>query len=157
MISWYEFGLMNLEELPASRLPILLQDKLGVLFAVWYDSTEASDRILLGIQEYTTRGKGSIIDDLSERQNSFPVGCVGPDNMIYVAWCSEGEDGTQIYLAAGDGITFTAGIMCSDGENLYYSSPQVMIDSNLTAQVVWYSDTLKGGNGAIYFDSVKVE
>jgi hypothetical protein len=156
-INWEEFPLPNLNQLPCSRLPVLVQDKLGVLLATWYDSWDSNDRILLGIQEAATRGKGSIIDDQPQRQNAFPAACVGPDNMIYVTWSGEGKDASQIFLTRGDGIGFSPSILCSDGEKGFYSSAQVAVDTTTTAHVVWYSDTLNGGNGGIYLSSVSFQ
>lgn len=153
---WYPYPLDNLDNIGLSRLPFLFTGPEGEFYALWYDSDEKTDRIFLAAQDPETKGKGTMIDNNPQQRNLLPFAKSGRDGFIYVCWCAEGEDGSQIFVTQGLPGAFQPDKvgMASDGRQLFYAHPQLAISLNSIVHLVWYSEFLDGGDGAIYYTTV---
>ena len=152
---WMRYDPAGLEYLPANRLPFLMSDQKGVLYATWYDSDSATDRIFFSRQGDLASGKGVIVDGNPDRMNSLPSGIVGADGEVYLCWRGESIFGGQIFFTKGtyhsDHFEFEESRLVSDGQKLFYTQPDCCLDAEGGTIIVWVSSFMDGGDGAVYY------
>ncbi len=150
---WMRYDPDGLENLPANRLPFLTSDLEGLLYALWYDSDGATDRIYFARQGDASTAAGSVVDDNPKQMNNLPAGKVSRDGQVYVCWRGESIFGGQIFIMKGNALTgeFKESNLVSDGQNLFYTHPSCAIAPGGSISIVWVSSVLDGGDGAIYF------
>ena len=155
---WMRYEPSGLERLPANRLPFLMPDEQGTLFAVWYDSDGATDRIYFRRQGDASSDKGLIVDGNPERMNNLPMGVVSLQGRVFICWRGESLFGGQIFLTSGEAVSgseFQESQLISDGQKLFYTEPDCAPDPQGGVAVVWASSALDGGDGSVYYRHVK--
>jgi len=156
---WMEYQPAGFENLPVNRFPYLMTDSGGILYALWFDSDGATDRIFFSRQAEAESGKGEIVDDNPERMNNIPSGVVDADKNVFICWRGESLFGGQIFLSQGENLhspyQFKESRLISDGQNLFYTQPDCFPCPNRGVDIVWISNALDGGNGAVYYRRVR--
>lgn len=150
---WLAAAPQFMEQLPANRLPMLVQGGDGNgLAAFWVDQSEngAADRVLMGLQSAKTRGAPQLIGSSDGASSGHEVSgaAAGGDKGWVAAWVSElPNTGAQVFAGRGVAPPFDA-VMASDGNNGYYSQPRAS-GFQAGAAVVWESPKADGGDGLI--------
>ena len=153
---WVEYPLDGMELLAQNRLPILYKNEKGAFSALWYDTIDGADHIVLGRQDKVTQCSGIIVDDGTTLNNSLPSASIDKDGEVFVCWKADLQNlVSQIFLARVYENIPSKSILVTDGYEKYYVNPEVDIDKNGIAHIVWYSSSADGGDGSVYYVIVK--
>jgi hypothetical protein len=151
---WMQYEPSGLEKMPVNRLPYVISDSGGILHVVWYDSDESTDRIYYASQGDSVSGKGKIVDDNPEKMNNLPRGVLDSNGKIFICWRGESLFGGQIFLTLSKKsfglMEFGESILISDGQKLFYTQPDCVSEPSGAMKIVWVSNALDGGDGAVY-------
>lgn len=152
---WQPYTVEDLDAMPANRLPHLIKSASGSLAGMWYDEVDFADRVFLGVQAKETKGAGGVVDHLPQATNQCVSGGVSGGELA-LTWCSDSpSSGSQVYLAHGSTLPFSAEQLVSNGEKSgYYGAPR-LAGTPSGACIVWEADAEQGGTGSIYCADVQ--
>ncbi len=155
-----ETGLLN--GLPTDRVPGLLSDPKGQLWAVWADARGGAFERLYTAPGNPALGLGAHIgvDELPESNNTAPSVAFGQSERVVVCWVVEKGGRRRIELKQGAGLDrLTAGsVTVSDERDGCVVMPNVALGASATqAHVIWNSHYASGGSGNVYYRPVTLK
>ena len=137
------------ENLNPQRMPAFYEGPDGQLIALWHDSHNGVDRIMLSRPNGPV-GRPELVDVRPEQNNLFPAGAVSATGEIAVTWVGETDAGSSIFLK----LHGVEGAQVLSGAQTQCAFPQVAFSRQGRLHVAWQTDRNHTGAGNVYFTEI---